>query len=53
MRYVFRACDASSAFWSSCLPEEIVAKLRQVEARVIDLDGVYDPADRTIGCCSA
>jgi hypothetical protein len=24
-----------------------------VEARVIDLDGVYDPAGRTTGCCSA
>ena len=24
-----------------------------VEARVIDLDGVYDPAGPTIGCCSA
>ena len=24
-----------------------------VEARVIDLDGVYDPAGRTTGCCWA
>src|SRR5688572_32939507 len=26
---------------------------RLVEARVIDLDGVYTPAGRTTGCCSA